>query len=200
MKRPLETLVTLTLSSLPAFGVIAPHAAEGDAAMQIGSNCERTENLLAHSDFSDLESGVSKTWSYSQHAGGRSFVVQAEDGVLTVVRDGKEPWMLLKQRVKLPAGKNGKVIFSSELQGDLQAEPPLHAFEHKGGLYLRVGRSRAMLAAHEPNIGQWEWAAVAVEAPLAENVTRLEAGFVHQAGGQIQAKNPELVVEYCDDL
>ena len=97
MKRPLETLVTLTLSSLPAFGVIAPHAAEGDAAMQIGSNCERTENLLAHSDFSDLESGVSKTWSYSQHAGGRSFVVQAEDGVLTVVRDGKEPWMLLKQ-------------------------------------------------------------------------------------------------------
>ena len=72
-----------------------------------------------------------------------------------------------------------------------------HHFDHVGGLYLKVGREKARLAEHEPNHNQWDWQEFAYEEVIPSGVTSLRAGFVHQSGGALWAKNPSLVIVDC---
>ena len=160
--------------------------------------CERTENMLADTDFRSLSNAdASPAWRYSQHAGDRSFSLSAEDDVMTIARTGSEPWMLLTQMLRVSPEPQSTMYFSAEMKADLTASPKLHGFDHIGGLWLRLGNTRAAVADHDPNIGSWDWQLVSVARPIPEGVTKIEAGFVHQAGGEMSIRSPSLFLETC---
>lgn len=156
------------------------------------SGCIESENLLANLPFqSDL-----RGWIYAQHTGDISFEASAEAEVLTIARIGPEPWMLMYQIIKDPRLAGSRILFEAELKGDAPSEPQLHGFEHKAGLYFKVN-NRILLAEHEPNKDEWDWTTVSYEEVLSENVRSIRAGFMHQSGGSISARNAKLVVLDC---
>ena len=163
--------------------------------------CVVSRNLLADAEFSDISGGV---WAYTQHAGDRSFSVTSEQEELTITRTGVQPWMLLKQKVARPAINPdliSKWVFSAELKGQIETEPPLHGFEHVAGLFLQPALSpmSAKVAEHDPNQGVWDWQRVEVSAPVFSGSDVVQAGFVHQAGGSLWARNPSLVLMECEE-
>jgi len=171
------------------------------AQSPISARCVVSQNLLADAGFSDISGGV---WAYTQHAGDRSFSVTSEQGQLTIIRTGVEPWMLLKQKIARPAINPdliGKWIFSAELKGQVETEPVLHGFEHVAGLFLQPAMSpmSAKVAEHDPNQGMWDWQRVEVSAPVLSSSGVVQAGFVHQAGGSLWARNPSLVLMECEE-
>ena len=110
--------------------------------------------------------------------------------------------MLLKQQVALPETNSdltGTWVFSAELKGQVETEPVLHGFEHVAGLFLQPATSpmSAKMAAHEPNQGVWDWQRIEVTAPVLPGSKVVQAGFVHQAGGSLWARNPSLVLMEC---
>ena len=159
------------------------------------ADCEESANLLADPEF--LTVGVSKVWRYAQHTGETSFSLDVEEGELAITRIATQPWMLLKHQVSEAAFSGGNIRFSAELKGDLPTDPSLHAFEHKAGLYIKLGRARAELAPHEYNKETFDWQTVSLERSVPQGVTKLEVGFVHQAGGTLWARSPELVIVTC---
>ena len=157
------------------------------------SSCIESENLLANMPFqSDL-----RGWQYAQHTGDISFTASAEGEVLTIERIGPEPWMLMYQIIKDPRLAGSRILFEAELRGDAPSEPELHGFEHKAGLYLKADGLRTLIAEHEPNKDTWDWTSVSYEEVLSANVRSLRAGFSHQSGGSISARNAKLVVLDC---
>lgn len=165
------------------------------------ARCVVSQNLLADAGFSDISGGV---WAYTQHAGDRSFSVTSEQGQLTIIRTGVQPWMLLKQKVARPAINSdliSKWVFSAELKGQIETDPPLHGFEHVAGLFLQPAMSpmSAKVAEHDPNQGVWDWQRVEVSAPVLSSSGVVQAGFVHQAGGSLWARNPSLVLMECEE-
>lgn len=161
------------------------------------ADCETSDNLLADPEF--LTVGVSKVWRYAQHTGETSFSLEVEEGELAITRIATQPWMLLKHQVSEAAFSGASIRFSAELKGDLPTNPSLHAFEHKAGLYIKLGRARAELAPHDNNKETFDWQTVSLERSVPQGVTMLEVGFVHQAGGTLWARAPELVIVTCKD-
>lgn len=163
------------------------------------TDCVVSQNLLADLRFVELNESV---WAYTQHSGDRSFSVTSAQGELAITRTGVEPWMLLKQQVALPETNPGLIgtwVFSAELKGQVETEPVLHGFEHVAGLFLQPATSpmSAKMAAHEPNQGVWDWQRIEVTAPVLPGSKFVQAGFVHQAGGSLWARNPSLVLMEC---
>lgn len=164
-----------------------------------GADCVVSDNLLADLAFEEIDKGG---WAYSQHSGDRSFRVSSEQGELAITRTGVEPWMLLKQKVALPQTNPeliGTWVFSAELKGQVETDPVLHGFEHVAGLLLQPATSpmSAKVAEHEPNQGAWDWQRIEVTAPVLPGHKVVQAGFVHQAGGSLWARNPSLVLMEC---
>lgn len=159
--------------------------------------CQESENLLADVEFTQIDGRV---WQYTQHSGERSFSVSAENGELIISRVGVEPWMLFNQTVEGLSPSGAMLRLSAELKGQVEYEVPLHGFEHVAGLFLQSGRNMgaAKLAEHEPNQGVWEWQRVTIEASVIPGATSASAGFVHQGGGTLWARNPRLVLVTCD--
>jgi hypothetical protein len=161
------------------------------------ADCETSDNLLVDSEFATV--GVSNVWRYAQHTGERSFSLDVEEGELAITRIATQPWMLLKHQVAEAAFSGANIRFSAELKGELPTAPSLHGFEHKAGLYIKLGRARAELAPHEYNKETFGWQTVSLERSVPQGVTKLEVGFVHQAGGTLWARSPELVIVTCKD-
>ena len=184
-------------------GCAAPSGQAGDAAGNAGnagsaqnSVCKTSENLLVDTAFT-REGEVARAWRTAQHTGELSFSTEVTEGVLEIRRIATQPWMLFRQTVADPRLSGATIRYSAELKGDLPDEPNLHGFDHVGGLYLKVGREKARLAEHEPNHNQWDWQEFAYEEVIPSGVTSLRAGFVHQSGGALWAKNPSLVIVDC---
>ena len=171
-------------------GAIASDAGGAD-------RCSASENLLIDTEFT-REGEYARTWRMAQHTGELSFSVESSEGVLEIRRIATQPWMTLRQTVKDSRLSGATIRYTAELKGDLPSEPRLHGFDHIGGLYLRVGRDRAKLAAHEPNADQWDWQTFTYEEQVPLGETSLRAGFVHQSGGVLWARNPSLVILDCD--
>ena len=186
--RRARLLRTLTCTFLLAGGFVQ-EANSGD--------CETSDNLLADSQF--LTIGVSRVWRYTQHTGETSFSLEVEEGELAITRIATQPWMLLKQQIAEAMFSGASIRFSAELKGELPTDPSLHAFEHKAGLYIKLGRARAELAPHDYNKETFDWQTVSLDRSVPQGVTKLEVGFVHQAGGTLWARSPELVVTTCKD-
>ena len=172
------------------------HAGQRDVVnvSDTGTDCVQSGNLLADVNFTE-----SSDWIYMQHAGETSFEVTGDESVLEITRIAGEPWMIYQQKVNLPPGNAGVLLFSADLRGAIESEPPIHGFEHIAGLYLQSG-NRADLASsadHQPNKGSWDWQRVSVRVPRTFASTYAWAGFVHQAGGSLWARNPSLVLMEC---
>lgn len=160
-------------------------------------SCGNNENLFQDPSFTQIDDQTGG-WIYSQHTGNRSFDISASDGELEIRRIDQEPWMIFYHTVIDPSLSGVTVHFSAELSGDAPAQPRIHGFPHKAGLYLKVGNQRnAIVADHAPNSGKWDWQAISVKKAVPEGVTELRVGFVHQSGGVLRVRNPALTYTDC---
>ena len=159
--------------------------------------CEGIGELLIGPNFETVGKAGSG-WRYKQHAGEMSFSAAASDGQLDFARTGDEPWATIRQKIT-DSRLSGRVVrYSADLKGDVSDEIT-HGFGAKSGLFLRLGpRPDANMADHEPNIGQWDWQRVTVEAELPEIFDYVEVGFIYQGGeGLISAKDPVIELVEC---
>lgn len=183
-------------------GCAGPTEKSTDGAASLNSartndSCSESQNLFADTEFQGLDQD---TWSYVQHSGPQSFRVAGGEGELELARIGDEPWMLLTQQVALPEldpNLRYTLEMSAELKGNVQTEPELHGFEHKAGLFIRSGA--ASMAEHEPNSGVWDWQRVDVSVAPLPGSKSVQAGFLHQGGGTLWARDPSLKLIACDD-
>ena len=188
-------LIPCVLTALIAGGLFG--CAETPNKDPKSEGCPVGENLILDTGFEELENS-SGLWRYSQHAGERSFSVEAREGVLQIQRIAGEPWMLLQQTIESNAFAGAKIKFSAELKGNAPVEPRLHGFEHKAGLYLNIGHRRdPSNADHEPNSGAWDWQTVSVERAIPLGEKRVHVGFLHQSGGTLWVRKPALTIIDC---
>ena len=168
--------------------------------------CEYTSgNLLSDPEFSTLMQPMNaRAWSYSQHAGDKSFEYSASDGILTFERVGGESWGLLAQRVDPGELGGRRVEYSAELKLDLKEPADTHGFGYGGGLSLlaKVYNRVALTSSldHEPPMGVHDWRPVRVVVDLPVGADYLRVGFLNQAGGKYAVRNPSLrtVTEACE--
>jgi hypothetical protein len=166
----------------------------------VHQGCGGSENLLSDTAFTRFETSEDP-WLYNQHAGERSFLLTSEAGTLTLQRVSDEPWMVLRQTVASDKFAGATVRFSAQLKGDVATQPAIHGFEHKAGLYFNVGQRRdPVMADHVPNSGEWEWQTVSVSRVIPEGESEIQVGFLHQGGGTLWVKEPELVITDCSSL
>lgn len=163
-----------------------------------GTHCEyASDNLLQDPGFTNLMEPLhSGAWRYSQHAGDKSFEYSARDGVLTFEKVGSESWGLLTQRVDTEELDGKRVEYSAELKLDLDDPIEAHGFGYGGGLSLLAKtNNRVVLDSsldHEPHMGVHDWQEVRVVIDLPKGISSLRVGFLHQAGGKYQVRNPSL--------
>lgn len=175
----------------PAASGVAEGASNGTP------RCTASENLLIDTEFT-MEGEYRRAWRMAQHTGELSFSMESVKGVLEIRRIATQPWMLLRQTVDDSRLSGATIRYTADLKGDLPSEPRLHGFDHIGGLYLKIGRDSTLLAEHEPNADQWDWQTFSYEQQVPLGETSLRAGFIHQSGGALWARNPSLVILDCD--
>ena len=196
MQLRLPLLLTF-IALLTACASVAPDDA-GSVDNRVDSRgCEATKNLLADTSFTQ-QGDFANTWRMVQHIGEPSFATEVVNGDLEIRRIGTQPWMLFHQTVKDSRLSGATIRYAAELKGDLPVDPPLHGFDHIGGLFLKLGKVRGTLAEHDPNSGQWDWRSFSIEKRVPKGVTNVQAGFVHQAGGSLWVRSPSLVILDCN--
>ena len=190
-------LALAVLLSGCASGSVPVDSNESASGSSETRRCTMSENLLLDTDFTRAGQ-FALTWRAVQHTGERSFSVEVTEGILEIRRIASQPWMLFRQTVDDARLSGATIRYTAELRGDLPSKPRLHGFDHVGGLYLKIGRDRAMLAKHEPNANQWDWRPFIYEAQVPIGVNSLQVGFVHQSGGRLWARDPSLVILKCE--
>lgn len=172
-------------------------ASAPDEQGEAGASCGGPANWLQDAQFEQINQAGSP-WIYTQHSGEPSFQLTGFDGTLEIKRISGQPWMILRQTVDNTVFEGAKIQFTAELRGNAPAEPLIHGFEHKAGLYLHVGNRRdPIVADHSPNNGEWDWQRVTVEREVPEGEQAVHAGFVHQSGGTLWVRNPQLTIVDC---
>ena len=168
------------------------------------AQCVGGENLLTNTDFgaSDPAVGLSG-WRGSQHAGEPSFRVGTDNGVVTIEKIATQPWYRLAQVPQARALRGEALVFRAEIKLALDTVDVTHNFTHGGGLQVLVwgdpdpvmGGDRLMFDStleHEPRLGTTDWVQVSIPFTVSGTATRMSVGFVHQANGSMQVRNPEL--------
>lgn len=161
--------------------------------------CETFSSLLIDPEFQTWRDAES-AWRYEQHTGAQSFKVSQQNGELSLSRIGTEPWMLYIQKVT-DSRLSGRIVrYSAEVKGDVALETT-HGFASKAGLFLRVGpRPDAVMADHEPNVGEWDWQRITVERAIPEIFDYIEVGLIYQAGeGTLRVRAPQISLAECSD-
>ena len=102
--------------------------------------------------------------------------------------------MILTQSLD-PRSLAGKVIeFSADIRFELGTPKQAHGLKTGGGLLLTARKNgRVVLNSifdHEPNMGVHDWQSIRIVVEIPEEIDYLEVGFMHQAGGLIQVRNP----------
>ena len=161
--------------------------------------CETFSSLLIDPEFQTWRD-TGSAWRYKQHTGAQSFDVTLDEAELAITRIGTEPWAIYTQKVT-DSRLSGRIVrYSAEIKGDVALETT-HGFPSKAGLFLRVGpRPDAVMADHEPNVGEWGWQRVTVERAVPEIFDYIEVGFIHQAGeGTLRVRAPQISLAECSD-
>jgi hypothetical protein len=162
--------------------------------------CDYTsENLLDDPIFETLDAPKSRRrWQFSEHAAGKSFEYGASDGVLTIEQQGIEPWGMVKQTVNSKPLRGRLLEFKAELKLDLDPPAQPHGFTLGGGLSIMAkSNNRLQLSSamdHEPHMGKHDWFTARVVTAMPRQMNFLQVGFLHQAGGVMQVRNPSLRV------
>ena len=193
----LASALALTATALLLVGCATDPADDAGIAKLSAEECEGFESLLLDPTF-DSFAQEGSAWRYRQHTGPSSFSLKVNDGQLDFSRIGPEPWAIYRQKITDPRLSGRLVRYSAELKGDVSDEVT-HGFGAKSGLFLRLGpRPDANMADHDPNIGEWDWQRVTVEATVPEMFDYVEAGFIYQGGeGMISARAPRLELVEC---
>ncbi len=163
-------------------------------------SCEyQSENLIDDPLFATLDAPRAKRrWQFSEHAAGKSFEYTARDGVLTIDQQGIEPWGMVKQTVNAKPLRGRLVEFTADLKLDLTQPPQPHGFKLGGGLSITAkSNNKLQLSSamdHEPHMGQHDWFRARLVTALPRQMNFLQIGFLHQAGGVMQVRNPSLRV------
>lgn len=162
-----------------------------------GDACSGGENLLRDIRFESLTlPRAQRQWLSSQHSSDVSFAYAADEGVLTITHTGDEPWFMLGQSITGTEWAGKRVRFSADLKLALTPPVPDHSFRKGGGLMLRARKGgRVVLSSefeHQPHMGEHNWQRVSVTRDIPAQADRLRVGFQHQAGGELQARNPDL--------
>ena len=161
--------------------------------------CETFSSLLIDPEFQTWRD-TGSAWRYKQHTGAQSFDVTLDEAELAITRIGTEPWAIYTQKVT-DSRLSGRIVrYSAEIKGDVALETT-HGFPSKAGLFLRVGpRPDAVMADHEPNVGEWGWQRITVERAVPEIFDYIEVGFIYQAGeGTLMARAPRISLAECSD-
>lgn len=188
------------LRPLALSGALFLVACGAEEAGQAPASCAvLSGNLIQDTSFTTLFAPRSqRLWHVAEHAAGGTYEPSVKDGVLSIRKIGDEPWFTVNQvpEVKDLAGK--KLAFSAEIKLDLHEPEHPHGFGYGGGLTVLAQSGSKMVVnstlEHEPNFGTHDWQSVQVVFPLPKNTTFVRVGFVHQAGGVIQVRNPALHV------
>lgn len=193
--RLLVLMLTALLAGCQATATDSPSTAQ----------CVGGENLLANPDFgaSAAAAGLSP-WGGSQHAGEPSFRTSADNGVLTIEKIATQPWYRLAQVPQARALRGEALVFRAEIKLALDSVNVTHSFTHGGGLQVLVwgdpdpvmGGDRLIFDStleHEPRLGITDWVQVSIPFTVSPTATRMSVGFVHQANGSMQVRNPELL-------
>ena len=174
-----------------------------------GNDCSQasSENSLSNPRFELDAHGKPDGWSSTQHAGTRAYRIAAKDGTLTIGKFDEQAWLYIAQKVQIPDGDGQHLRFSAEIKLDM-TEDPGHAFRQGGGLSLAIrggsgaGSNKVLLSSlldHEPRLGKTGWVPVAVTVVVPPGAKTVTAGFLHQANGTLEVRNPGLhrVKESC---
>lgn len=173
---------------------------DNDQPVSDQASCARQgDNLVQDPGFATLFANRSeRRWHASEHAAGGTFKHEAEDGVLRIRKIGKEPWFLVSQSIDTKALARKTIAFSAEVKLNLREPEHKHGFGYGGGLSVLAKRGGKLVVnstlEHEPNFGKHDWTPVEVVFKLPANTSYLRVGFIHQAGGNIEIRNPELYI------
>jgi hypothetical protein len=197
----LQACSTQDSSSPKLAEAVEDYAAQAVVEAPASAACSESANLLGAPNFG-ASNRVTAPWTFRQHSAQPSFVHYIQDGVLRITQEGTEPWYIVNQTITDPRLAGATVRYRATLKLAVVTEPPAHGFEHYAGLFLapvsRSGKAFAhSMAEHEPNKGDHDWVTVSIEKTLPDIAQGVQAGFVHQAMGTIEAKNPELVIVSC---
>lgn len=169
------------------------------------AQCTGGENLLANADFGNSNpAGGLSPWRGSQHAGETSFRASADSGVLTIEKIATQPWYRFAQAPRARALRGENLVFRAEIRLALDADNLRHSFTPGGGLQVLVwgdldpvmGGDRLVFDStleHEPRLGTTDWVQISIPFAVPSSATRMSVGFVHQANGTMQVRNPELL-------
>ena len=192
--------ITRGIKTLALSSALLLIACSSDKPGEAPANCApRSGNLIQDTSFTTLFSHRSqRLWHTSEHAAGGTFEPGVENGVLSIRKIGDEPWFTVTQSPDAESLAGKKLAFSAEIRLDLHEPEKPHAFGYGGGLTVLARRGGKVVVRstleHEPHFGTHDWQTVKVVFPLPKNTTYLRVGFVHQAGGVIQVRNPALHV------
>ena len=184
---------------IPILVACAAPSGSLDPTKANGLSCGASPELITDPSFTTINDSVSQ-WRYSQHAGDRSFTVDAREGTITFKRIGPEPWAMFRQTITDERLDGATIRYTADLRGDVSSEVT-HFFGAKAGLFLQVGNHpNAFMGDQDPGTGQWDWQSYSVSETLPVGVNSVNVGFIHQAGeGAIEARNPSLVLVNCLD-
>lgn len=176
----------------------------GLASLPYGSSasdglCELVEgNYLQDPVFEQRTSGESlQYWVSSQHAGEKSFELEFDNGELSIIKIGTQPWFYFRQVVPAQELAGKKLALNTELKLDM---PESRRANFGGGVKI-VARSGSLQGRklllrstldHQPHNGKTDWYPVQVVIELPAKTDTVEIGFVHQADGTVQVRNPSL--------
>lgn len=162
------------------------------------------ENLLRNPGFDRAADGKLEGWSFSQHAGERSFRFDIVDASLVIERVGTEVWGEASQTLSA-AGLAGQTLeFSAEVRGELDdhSGPPTSPT----GIGVRISGVRPGVPAAlgpaifsnqfgEPEIGprQFDWTLQRVVFEVPANATAILLKLRLTMDGELQVRNPRLI-------
>lgn len=153
------------------------------------------DNYLQDADFAlEQQDPRSNAWITIQHAGEPSFEFTPVNGELTIRKIGTQPWGVFRQQLRNVELGGERMAFTAELKFDLNTVDS-RAYNAGGGLTLtaRSGRNRIVRQStfnHEPRLGHTQWVPVQVIVDIPGNTQNIELGFMHQAEGTFQVRNP----------
>lgn len=162
--------------------------------------CAGTTNLLTNGGLRSSEEQLVADWNSTQHGAIPSFLVTADDGIVTVERIGPEPWYNLVQFVDLKSSAGHAMLLEADLKLSLNSDDWPHALEPKGGLQVGIWAlgEIAMLgprltlesvAEHSPNLGETDWFRAQVRFTVPERPQRSRVGLIHQANGSLSVRD-----------
>ena len=160
--------------------------------------------LLRDAAFEADQPGQRRAWSYSQHAGKKSYLFDTVDGVLRIERTGTEPWGMATQRIKAKDLAGRTLEFSAELSGEfpeMTSKPiastgvVVRVVGYKPDLPRMLGKSNLLVGQGEPGLTgtKYDWPRQHVRFTVPDGATDIDVSIVLGRPGQLSARGPQLI-------